>query len=185
MAQAKPKANSIVTHEVHDDGRITFYVLGVGALEFDRNKAAGSNRARAETHGWIQRIVDAAAIGVTDSDGNIIPKEQRNRMKYHAMHDIITHYESGSEEWSRAGGGGGTRSLTVEAIARVQRIEYDEAVEMVERHAERKYGGDTKKALAKLRGAADVQKAMQAIRDERTPKANIDADKELEELMAA
>ena len=67
----------------------------------------------------------------------------------------------------------------------MQRIEYDEAVEMVERHAERKYGGDTKKALAKLRGAADVQKAMQAIRDERTPKANIDADKELEELKAA
>lgn len=185
MAQAKPKANSIVTHEVHEDGRITFTVLGVGPLKFNPALVHEANRRRAETHGWIQRIVDAAAIGLTDSEGNIIPREQRNRMKYHAMNDIITHYESGAEEWSRVGGGGGARSLTVEAIARVQGVEYEEALERVERHAEAKYGGDTKKALAKLRQSEAVQKAMSEIRAERTPKTNIDADAELEALKAA
>lgn len=184
--QTKPKANSIVTHEYDDEsGIITFNVLGVGGLQFDPSKAAGANRLRAERHGWIQRIVDAAAIGVTDSEGNVIPKESRNRMKYHAMNDIITHYESGSEEWSRAGGGGGAKSITIEAIARVQSVDYDEAVELVERHAEKKYGGDTRKALAKLREAKAVQEAMRQIRDERMPKAKVDADAELEELKAA
>lgn len=183
--QSKPKSNAIVTHSVAEDGVITFEVLGVGKLRFDPAAVAPVNRRRAEMHGWIQRIVDAAAIGVTDSEGNIIPKEERTRMKYHAMNEIIIHYESRSEEWSRVGSGGGARSLTIEAIARVQGIEYDAAVEMVERHAEKKYDGDTRKALNKLRQAEAVQKAMSAIRAERTPKTSIDADAELEELKAA
>jgi hypothetical protein len=184
--QAKAKSNSIVTHEVDaESGVITFHVLGVGALKFNPKIVARENRLRAERHGWIQRIVDAAAIGVTDSEGNVIPKDQRTRMKYHAMNEIITHYESGSPDWSRAGSGGGQRSITIEAIARVLDVEYEEATEYVQNHAEKKYGGDTKKALAQLRKGKRVMDAMEEIRRERTPEPKVDADAELEELKAA
>ena len=183
--QAKPKSNSIVTHALNADGSITFAVLGVGALQFRPHMVAEANRRRAEYHGWIQRIVDAAAIGVTDSEGNVIPRDQRTRMKYHAMNEIIVHYESGSEEWSRVGTGGGQKSITIEAIARVLDIEYAEALEYVDRHAEKKYAGDTKKCLAELRKGKRIMSAMEDIRRERTPEPKVDADAELEELKAA
>lgn len=184
--QSKPKSNSIVTHTRNDaTGVLTFNVLGVGSFEFDPTKAAPVNREHAEYHGWLQRIVDGAAIPVADPEGNIVPKSERSRMKYAAMIRLRDHYESGAEDWSLAGGGGGARSITIEAIARVFECEYEEAVEMVERHAEKKYAGNTKTALAKLRAEPKVQAAMLAIRQERLPKPVLDADSELDSLRAA
>jgi hypothetical protein len=194
--QAKAKSNSIVTQSIPkpDDTFemsirlpkvLRYTVLGIGELDFHLDRVHADNLAYSCIHGWGQRVPDAAAIGVTDSEGNMIPKEQRTRMKYHAMNEIITHYESGSEDWSRAGSGGGQRSITIEAIARVLDVEYEEATEYVQNHAEKKYGGDTKKALAQLRKGKRVMDAMEEIRRERTPEPKVDADAELEELKAA
>lgn len=181
---AKAKSNSIVTHEVDANGVITYTVLGVGELTFDRNKAAAESRLRAETHGWIQRHVDAAAIGVTDANGNMIDKAVRSQMKYEAMRKVIEHYESGATEWNLKGGSGGGRSLVIEAVARVMKTDYTGAEAMVQKRAEAKFGGDVKKTLAKLRESRDVQAAILDISRERLPAAAVDADEELAAMQA-
>ncbi len=167
--QSKPKTNSIIT-SAYDAERnvLTFTVLGEGNLELDLSKVHASNLAHAAVHGFNQRIPDAAAIGTLDADGNVIPKGDRNRLKYERMAELIAHYESGTEEWSRVGsGGGGGKSLTIEAIARAKGWEYDRACASVTAHAEAMFAGDRKKALANLREtSAKVQTAMAEIRAE-------------------
>ena len=177
--QSKPKANSVIT-STYDEERniITFTVLGAGDIPFDLNKVAASNMARAAVHGFNQRIPDAAAISLTDDDGNIVPKEERTALKFERMAALVAHYETGTAEWSRKGTAGGTkRSLTIEALARVKDETYESAVERVDEYADRKHGGDRKKALAVLAGTDDIKAMMRTIRDERTkPLAGVNAD---------
>lgn len=171
-----------------DAGQVQFHVRGFDEpLVLEMEKLHPDIIKRAAMVGMAQvRIVDAAAVGVADDDGNIIPAEERIRMKYDNMKALIDHYQTGTDQWGRtgAGGGSGARSITVEAIARVQGCTYEQALEMVDRRAEKAYGGDRKKVLAKLRNAPDVQKAILAIRAERTPAPKLDANRELEALMA-
>lgn len=181
--QSKPKVNSIITSAYDADANIlTFSVLGIGDIPFDLNKVHADNLAHAAVHGFNQRIPDAAAIGLTDDDGNIIPKADRTQAKFDRMRDLVAWYESGVGGWSRKGDGGGGRSLTIEAIARVKAVDYDRAVEMVARHAETVCGGDRKKALRELAKSAKVQTAMAAIRAERTPATSVDADEALDSM---
>lgn len=186
--QTKAKANSIVTSS-YDEGRnvITFSVLDVGDVELDLNKVHEANMRRAAIHGWNQRIPDAAAIGVTDKDGNVIPKAERNRIKYERMNELCAHYESGTEEWNRraSGEGNGGKSLTLEAIARWKGISYEEAEALVEKHAEI-HKMDKKAALAFFRTGTKTKAAMQEIRDERATKSapKVDPDAMLEEMNA-
>lgn len=191
--QTKPKSNSIVTTRQSDEmfdvtirvpKTLYFAVEAVGETELDLESVSASNMSRACVHGWFQRVPDGAAISATDKDGNIIPKVERSRIKFERMGELCVHYESGTEEWSRvSSGGGGGKSLTVEAIARVYACSYDEAVAKVEAHATAKYAGDVKVALAKLRGSAKVQAAMLEIKTERMPAAKVDVQAELDELM--
>lgn len=177
--QTKPKSNSVITHAVSADGkRVVFTVLGHGDVELDLTKVSAECMQQAAIHGWIQRISDAAAIERADKDGNIIPTAELTRIKYERMNDLCTHYESGTTEWKRNGGGDGSgaRSLTILAIARVKEVDYARAEEMVGRHAEMHTKGDRKKALALLRKSAKVQAAMQEIRDERASRAASDVD---------
>ena len=166
-------------------GTVTFQVKGQDDLVLHFDRLHPDIVERAALVGMAQvRIVDAAAVGVADDEGNIIPEAQRIAMKYRNMAALIEHYETGTSEWSRVGTGGGGKSITVEAIARVQNITYEEAEAQVEAFAEKKYDGDTKKALAFLRGGARVSAAIEAIRKERMPAPKVDADKALEELGA-
>ena len=141
---------------------------------------------RAALVGMAQvRIIDAAAIGSADKDGTIIPRSERLRMKRERMEALIVHYESGTAEWTRKASGGGTggeRSITIQAIARVKSVSYAEAEAMVQRTAERAFGGDTKKALAHLRTAEAIAEAIRAIRAERTTSTGINADDLLGEM---
>lgn len=164
---------------------VTFkYAGGLPDSVFHLDKAHKDNVIRAALVGYAQtRLVDAAAIGMEDEDGNIIPKDQRVAMKRAAIEELISHYETGTSEWSRKGtGGGGFGSITLEAIARVKGIEYAEAEAMVKKYAEAKFGGDTKKTLAELRKGEQVSKAILAIRAERMPAPKADADAMLDEL---
>lgn len=175
----KPKSNSVVMVEQTETG-IAVNVLGAGSVTFDPTKAHQSNRIHAEFHGWKQRLADAAAMSRDDETGK--PASPADKLA--AIQALIEHYESGSAEWSRVGGGGGGKSLTIEAIARVKNLTYEEAQSQVVAFAEKRYEGDTKKALAYLRTGQRVAREMEVIRAERTPEPKIDADNALQELGA-
>lgn len=157
------------------------------------DKLSPEVQMRAGLTGMAQvRIIDRAAIGMTDDEGNIIPEQERVEMKHSRIAEAIEHYHTGTTDWNLAGTGQGSRSITVEAIARVKDCTYDEAKAYVEKFAatkrrmpdgkEMSFGGDTKKALAYLRTGKQVSEAIAAIRAERLPAAKVDADKALEEL---
>ena len=167
-----------------ENGTVTFRTRGMPDLVLHWNKLHPKVQMRAGLAGMAQvRIVDAAAVGVADrKTGAIIPEGERIELKHERMARLVAHYESGTEDWSRVSEGGGGRSITVEAIARVKGMTYEVAEAECERIADLHHGGDTKKALAFLRGAGAVQKEMAVIRAERTKAPVLDADKALEEL---
>lgn len=171
--QTKPKSNTIVTSR-YDEARsiIIFTVKDCGDVELDLLKVSQANNHRAAIHGWNQRIPDAAAISRTDKDGHIIPEQTRTRIKYERMNDLCRHYESGTERWSmvREAGESGGGTLVVEAIARVQGVDYAEAEARVERYADRNCEGDTAKALAILRKGPTLAGALREIQAERDAK---------------
>jgi hypothetical protein len=181
--QTEKKRNSVVTHalvtnEAGEVTGITWNVLGAGSATLMLDKIHENNRAWAEIHGWIQRGSDGAAKSRDPETGR--PATPADKLA--GIQRVVDHYESGAEEWEMRGGGGTGRSLTIEAIARVKGVEYEEAEAMVDRHAETIHKGDRKAALANLRQAAAVMEAMDAIRKERAPKPKADADTLLNEL---
>ncbi len=167
-------------------GTVTFNVKDRTPLVLHADKLHPDIKLRAALVGMAQvRIVDAAAVPAADADGNIIPEAKRLDLKHANMAELIEHYETGTAEWSRVGQGGGGKSLTIEAIARVQSKTYEQVEADVAEFAKKKHAGDTKKALAFLRTGERVMKAMEAIRAERTPAAKVDADAALDEMLAA
>lgn len=196
--QLKPKVNSTITSRLPDDvemidvtvrvpASMVFEVRGadgaiIRALPFDLSVVHPANLGRALVHGMNQRIPDSAAIGLTDDEGNVIPRTERDAMKGERMAALIEFYETGTDQWSRIGGGGGNRSLTVEAIARVKEITYEEALVRVQRHADAVCGGNRRKALAELAKGERVKAAMDEIRGERKSAPDVDADKLLDQL---
>jgi hypothetical protein len=168
-----------------ESNTVTFRVKGHNDIVLDVTRLHPDILRRAAMVGMAQvRIVDAAAVGMTDDEGNILGEEERIQMKYDRMEALVLHYHTGTSEWSRRGTGGEGfgKSLTIEAVARVKGIDYEAAKEMIAKYAEKKFGGDTKKTLAKLREGAEVAKAMLEIKAERLPKAKADADEMLEEM---
>lgn len=168
-------------------GTVTFKVKGHDDIVLHSDKLHADIIKRAALVGMAQvRIVDAAAIPMTRKDGSIIPAEERIAMKHANMAELVAHYETGTAEWSRVSeGGGGGKSLTVEAIARVKEWTYEQAQEYVEKFAKDKYSGDTKKCLAFLRTGKRVMDAMEAIKAERMKAPVVDADNALDELNKA
>lgn len=173
------KAGSVVAVSAMDDGRIKFDLKGAGEIVFDPAKASAANRKHAEFHGWKQRLSDAAALSRDTTNGQAASVAD----KFAAIKDLAEWYMEGGEEWARTGGGEGGKSITLEAIAKVKAIPYEQAEAEVTAFAAKKYAGDTKKALAFLRQGQRVMEAMDAIRKERTPAAKLDADAALAELV--
>jgi hypothetical protein len=102
--QTKPKANSVITHEIVG-GEITFTVRDAGAVTLNVAKLSDRVRDRAMLHGMIQRISDAAALSRDPATG--IPATPADKLA--SMRALVDHYETGTEEWNRrrAGGDGG------------------------------------------------------------------------------
>lgn len=174
-------------------GTVKFNIKGMDPLMLDLSKVHPEIVKRAALVGMAQvRIVDKAAIGMTDDEGNIIEEDERLEMKRSRMAELIEHYHSGTDQWNMAGTGQGSRSITIEAIARIKDVSYDEAKAYVEKFASAKrkmpdgkemsFGGDTKKALAYLREGKQISEMIAQIRTERLPAAKVDADAALEEL---
>lgn len=99
------KTNQQVGVAIADDfSAVTFTVKGFEAkpIVLEMAKLSDAVRTRAACVGMAQvRIVDAAAIGAADKDGNIIPAEKRLEMKHTRMAELVAHYMTGTEEWSR------------------------------------------------------------------------------------
>lgn len=184
MTQRNMKENQSVMPIIADDfSTVTMRVRGKPDIVLDMTKLHPSIIRRAACAGMAQvRIVDAAAVPAADKDGNIIPAEERLTLKHERMAALVAHYMTGTDQWSRVSEGGGGKSITVEAIARVKGWTYEQAEAEVEKMADKNHGGDTKKALAFLRGGKAVSEAMAAIRAERAPAPKVDADKALAEL---
>lgn len=116
--QTKPKANSVLTHRLLPNGGLCFTVKGAGPvlegaeeaeaveLFFAPTLASEANRQRAEQHGWIQRISDAAAISRDTKTG--LPATPAQKLE--AMQKLVEHYQSGTGDWKMTGGGGGAGS---------------------------------------------------------------------------
>ena len=183
MARNMKENQHVMPIIAEDFSTVTFKVRGHDDLVLHMDKIHPDNLRRAACAGFAQvRIVDAAAVPAADKDGNIIPADERVAMKHDRMAALITHYESGTPEWSRQSEGGGARSITVEAIARVKGVSYEEADCYVTDYATRNYGGDRKECLTFLREGKRVMEAMAAIRAERAPAPKVDADTALDEM---
>lgn len=114
------------------DNTITFTVANVGTLTLDLTKISPTMRNRAEMHGWLARMVDAAALGKDKITGEPAPAAA----KFEAMRVLIDHYNAGATEWSPARKEGSAREvggLTLRALAEV----YGLAVEVMKGKVEK------------------------------------------------
>jgi hypothetical protein len=102
----KPKANSVISARL-DGETIVFQVRGksaepdkpgpiVGETKLDLTRIAHTLHKRAEIHGWIQRISDAAAISRDPKTGH--PATAGTKLE--AMTRLVEHYNSGNADWS-------------------------------------------------------------------------------------
>lgn len=91
------RANWTIAHKI--EGRLVrFSVKGAGELVLDTAKVHELNRERAQLHGFVQRISDAAAMARDSKTGASATPQQ----KFDAMQRLVEHYQSGSEAWSPA-----------------------------------------------------------------------------------
>lgn len=97
LALTGKRANWTIAHKIEGQ-LVKFAVKGAGDLVLDLAKVNSANRARAELHGFVQRISDAAAMARDSKTGASATPQQ----KFEAMKRLVEHYESGSEEWSPA-----------------------------------------------------------------------------------
>lgn len=174
---AKVKRNSVVTSELLESGMIRFTVRDAGTFDFNPSKAHESLRDRAEVHGWIQRISDAAAMSRDEATGK--PASPADKLA--RMVALKEHYESGTEQWARSGGAGTGQSIVILAVQRVMGLaEY----KMAEEHMAR-YGAahpEIKDVKAFYAAMPKVQSAILDIQRERLATPILDADAETDAL---
>lgn len=155
-------------------GSVVFEVRNHTPLRLDMAKVHEDNVKRAAFVGMAQvRIVDAAAVPVQDSKGNLRTPAQRDELKYNRMKALIDHYESGSALWSpkaQAIGPVDKSELIREAL---KRLNVPEA----------KIADMDKAKLAFLATGKAVATMMLTIASERVV-AVVDADAELDALIA-
>ena len=124
--QIKPKSNSVVTHQQMPDGALRINVLGAGVVDFYPSKASAECRERAETHGWLQRLVDAAAIAAAEYPREATPEQRAAIKKAHAsakldaIVEVVGHYHTGTVDWRLvATGGSGDGGVLFTALCRL------------------------------------------------------------------
>jgi len=117
--QSKAKSNSVITTSIDEDGNIVFNVRGAGSLVLRMDQVSQECHNRAATHGWVQRISDAAALSRDAANG----QPATPQAKYDAMSGLVEHYNGGATEWRLAGGGfAGQSGITYRAIAECRGI---------------------------------------------------------------
>ena len=108
------------------DGKITFTFDGLDPVVFDHEKVSDKMRDAAETHGWLARLGDNAAISRKQKDGTIINVTEE--MRRNAVLELVNHYESGTNDWNlKTAGKAPSQNPTILAIAGKRGISYAEA----------------------------------------------------------
>ena len=117
--QTKPKANSIITHEVTEfSGRpaIEFKFRGIPIGKLNLVDLSPQVRERATLHGMVQRIGDGGAVERMDkATGMIRTDAEMDDVKKARITALIEHYNSGTAEWNltRSSTGGGASAASV------------------------------------------------------------------------
>lgn len=167
-----------------DNKRITWELRNMPPLTLDITKVHQDNIQRAAYVGLGQvRVVDAAAIGVADKNGRIIPAAERLAMKHKRMAAIIAHLESGSPVWNVKGEpGASSNDLITRALMRTREETREQVMAKVARFAGAKFEGDNTKALKHLALDPKVAAAMLDLQREAIVTTAIDADSALDGL---
>lgn len=168
MTTGKAKSNSVITHEVAQDGStITFTVLGAGKLVLELAKLSDANKKRAAIHGLVQRVSDSAAIPFNKDTGYATAAQ-----KHAAMAVVVEHLNSGSEDWkikrAAGSGGGGDSGILLMAL---ERIYPDKTKEYLQNWLNERKPSER----VALQGQEKVKAMIDKIREERAPK-DIDVD---------
>jgi len=171
------KANQSVGYKLDtEQGRITFHIKGQGPLVLDMGKVHVDNVTRAAYVGMAQvRIVDAAAIGRADKDGNLLSESTRNQMKYDRMVALVLHYETGSAEWSprHRAEKVDNHAFTIRALAELRGITKEEANGLIDQWATL-LNKSRAVVLESFAGRADIGELVRGYREGVT--AGIDTD---------
>lgn len=200
--QTKAKANSQVTHAFDAaTNELTIKVTDAGNHVLRLNAVSATCRNRAAVHGFIQRVVDAAAIpsepiAVADPKAadpvaekarvaayNEALRISRAVRKSGLMGRLVEHYNTGSDEWSPAREAGviGLDGILLRAVMEVTGKDEPAVRALIATQAathkvtERAY-------LAKLGTGAKVAEVANRMRAEGA--SDVDADAELDALMA-
>jgi len=193
--EAQMKDNQSVSVAVADAfDSVTFEVRGQGKLVLEMGKLHEDIIKRAACVGMAQvRIVDAAAVGKADKDGNIIPEAERNAMKFARMKALVDHYNSGTATWERVRVASAAKEDSIEliqrAIGRALQVEADAVGALLDNWAKKRLpdGGQMFKSRDEyvrfLGKSAKVREALALIKAEAI-KPVVDADAELEALTA-
>lgn len=124
------KSNQQVAPVISDDfSTVSFEVAGMDTIVLHMDRLHPDIIRRAACVGMAQvRIVDAAAVGAADKDGNIIPAAERIAKKHANMAALVAHYETGTAEWSRVREGGPKGGFLFEALCKLYPEKSAEAI---------------------------------------------------------
>ena len=109
--QSKRKSNSIVTHTLLPGNVLQFDVVGAGSFTFDPAGCTDETETRAALHGYIQKIVDRAAIGRDPETGMTASPQE----KFDAMKECADRLAGGGE-WNAVAAGGQSGGLLYRAV---------------------------------------------------------------------
>lgn len=186
--QTKPKANSIITHALSDNG-ITFLFRGAVVGNLNLTAMSRECKERAMIHGMLQRIGDGGAVERMDKATGLIRTDaEMDNIKKARITALIEHYNSGTAEWNltRTSGGGGvdTSGLTIEAISRVYGWSVADTERKVDTLAAKK-GIERKEMLRTYANIPDVASMIGTIKAERAARTGLDAQGMADELANA
>lgn len=177
VVDVKFRSNSDVT-AAWVNGKLLFTFRNGTIRSFNPALVATANRARAELHGWEQRLRDSMALEKDKFPGGKIPASAR----LEALDRLLDHYKSGSADWSPAASSRSsapTEEMVLEALRRV--YPGKDAKALVEAMAaKRDIGFD--EALQVWAASDKIAKEIVVIRSEKKAEGAASADDMLAEL---
>lgn len=95
-------------------------------LTFDADLVHSGQHEKAEMHGWIARLRDAAALSRKQKDGTVVTITEA--MRRAAIKELIDHYHGGAEDWNlKSSERKAPQNATILAIAAKRGCTYEEA----------------------------------------------------------
>jgi len=104
---------------------VEFTFEGLPPVLFDTSVVTAANRDYAMLHGFAARIGDNAAIQKSAENSYVVTEAMRRE----AVMELVTHYRSGSEDWSpKAKAKAAAQNPHIQAIAEKRNCTYEEAM---------------------------------------------------------